>query len=185
METKLYIDGEFVIGAGESEEILNPATGELIARIPSASREQIDRAVGAATRAFPKWALMTPAQRSGMLLKLADRIESEAEAFSRLESQNCGKPYARVVADELPAIIDCFRFFAGAARCMSGSAAAEYVAGHTSMIRRDPIGVVASIAPWNYPLFIVARQIPPPPPARNPAGLKPAAHTPLTAPKPP
>ena len=118
----------------KAEEILNPATAELIAKIPSASEEQIDQAVAAATRAFPDWAQMTPGQRSGMLLKLADRIETEAEEFARLESRNCGKPYARVLADEIPAIADCFRFFAGAARCMSGSAVGEYVAGHTSMV---------------------------------------------------
>jgi aminobutyraldehyde dehydrogenase len=181
METELYIAGEFVVGAGEAEEILNPATGELIARTPSASREQIDRAVGAATRAFPKWALTTPGQRSAMLLKLADKIESEAEEFARLESRNCGKPYARVVADEMPAIVDCFRFFAGAARCMSGSAVGEYVAGHTSMIRRDPIGVVASIAPWNYPLMMVAWKIAPALAAGNTVVLKPSEQTPLTA----
>src|SRR5260221_796019 len=115
-----------------------------------------------------------------MLLKLADRIESEAEAFSRLESQNCGKPYARVVSDELPTIVDCFRFFAGAARCMSGSAVAEYVAGHTSMIRRDPIGVVASIAPWNYPLLIAALKIAPPLAPGQPGGLEPPVRIHLT-----
>jgi len=111
METKLYIAGKFVIGAGETEEILNPATGELVARIPSASQEQIGQAVATATGAFLNWALTTPGQRSGMLLKLADKIEAEAEDFARLESQNCGKPYARVLADEIPAIVDCFRFF--------------------------------------------------------------------------
>jgi aminobutyraldehyde dehydrogenase len=122
METKLCIGGKFVLGAGESEEILNPATGELIARIPSASPEQVDQAVTAATRAFLTWSATTPGQPSGMLLKLADKIEAEAEDSARLESQNCGKPYTRVLADEIPAIVDCFRFFAGAARCMSGSA---------------------------------------------------------------
>ena len=90
METKLYIGGKFVLGAGDTEEILNPATGELIVRIASASQEQIDQAVAAATRAFLKWSPTTPGQRSGMLLKLADRIEAEAEDFARLESQNCG-----------------------------------------------------------------------------------------------
>ncbi len=181
METKLYIGGKFVLGAGESEAILNPATGEPIAGIPSASREQIDRAVAAATDAFSTWALTTPGQRSGMLLKLADKIEAEAEDFARLESRNCGKPYARVLADEIPAIVDCFRFFAGAARCMSGSAAGEYMAGHTSMVRRDPIGVVASIAPWNYPLMMVAWKISPALAAGNAVVLKPSGQTPLTA----
>jgi aminobutyraldehyde dehydrogenase len=181
METKLYIDGRFVIGAGETEEILNPATAELIAKIPSASQEQIDHAVAAATRAFPDWAQTTPGQRSGMLLRLADKIEAEAEEFARLESHNCGKPYARVLADEMPAIIDCFRFFAGAARCLSASAVGEYVAGHTSMVRRDPIGVVASVAPWNYPLMMVAWKISPALAAGNTVVLKPSEQTPLTA----
>jgi aminobutyraldehyde dehydrogenase len=181
METTLYIGDRFVTGAGETEEILNPATGETIVKIPSASCEQIDLAVTAATRAFPNWALTTPGQRSGMLLKLADRIEAESEGFARLESQNCGKPYARVIADEIPAIVDCFRFFAGAVRCMTGSAAGEYVAGHTSMVRRDPIGVVASIAPWNYPLMMVAWKIAPALAAGNTVVLKPSEQTPLTA----
>ncbi len=181
MDTKLYIDGKFVDGEGEPEAILNPATGELIAKIPSASAAQVDQAVGGATRAFAKWTGTTPAQRSGMLLKLADKIEAEGEEFARLESLNCGKPYARVLADEIPAIVDCFRFFAGAARCLSGSAAAEYVAGYTSMVRRDPIGVVASIAPWNYPLMMVAWKISPALGAGNTVVLKPSEQTPLTA----
>lgn len=181
MDMKLYIGGRFVIGAGESEEILNPATGDLIARIPSASKEQIDQAVAAATRAFSTWGRTTPGERSGMLLKLADKVEAAAEEFARLESLNCGKPYARVLADEMPAIIDCFRFFAGAGRCLTGSAVAEYVAGHTSMVRRDPIGVVASIAPWNYPLMMLAWKMSPALAAGNTVVLKPSEQTPLTA----
>jgi aminobutyraldehyde dehydrogenase len=115
-----------------------------------------------------------------MLLKLAEKVEAGAEDFARIESWNCGKPYARVLADEMPAIIDCFRFFAGAARCLTGSAVAEYVAGHTSMVRRDPIGVVASIAPWNYPLMMVAWKISPALAAGNTVVLKPSEQTPLT-----
>jgi aminobutyraldehyde dehydrogenase len=181
METKLHIGGEFVLGTGQSEDIRNPATEELIARIPSASQEQIDQAVAAARQAFLSWALTTPSQRSGMLLKLAEKIEAKAEELARLESQNCGKPYLRVLADEMPAIIDCFRFFAGAARCKSGIAVGEYVAGHTSMVRRDPIGVVASIAPWNYPLMMAAWKISPALAAGNAVVLKPSGQTPLTA----
>jgi len=104
METRLFIDGKFVAGEGEPEAVLNPATGEVIVKASTASPAQVDRAVAAATRAFPKWAGTTPSQRSGMLLKLADKIESEQDEFSRLESLNCGKPYARVLADEMPAI---------------------------------------------------------------------------------
>ena len=95
-------------------------------------------------------------ERSRLLLRLADAIEARGEEFARLESLNCGKPYARALGDEIPAIVDCFRYFAGAARCIGGTVANEYLAGHTSMIRRDPVGVVGSIAPWNYPLMMAA-----------------------------
>jgi aminobutyraldehyde dehydrogenase len=181
MQTQLFIGGEFVTGEGPDEDILNPATGALIAKIPSASKGQIDRAVAAATHAFQSWGRTTPGERSGLLLKLADRIEADAEGFAKLESLNCGKPYRRVLEDEIPAIVDCFRFFAGAARCMSGSAAGEYLPGHTSMIRRDPVGVVASIAPWNYPLMMAAWKIAPALAAGNAVILKPSEQTPLTA----
>lgn len=181
MQTKLFIGGEFVAGEGAIEEILNPATGASIAKIPSASKNQIDKAVAAAAHAFLSWGRTTPAERSALLLKLADRIEADAEGFARLESQNCGKPYNRVLEDEIPAIVDCFRFFAGAARCMTGSAAGEYLSGFTSMIRRDPVGVVASIAPWNYPLMMAAWKIAPALAAGNVVILKPSEQTPLTA----
>ena len=181
MQTKLFIGGQFVNGEGADEEILNPATGELIGKIPSASKGQIDAAVAAASKAFLSWGRTTPGERSLMLLKLADRIEAEAESFARLESQNCGKPYQAVLGDEIPAVVDCFRFFAGAARCMSGSAAGEYLSGFTSMIRRDPVGVIASIAPWNYPLMMAAWKIAPALAAGNVVVLKPSEQTPLTA----
>lgn len=181
MQTRLFIGGEFVAGEGADEDILNPATGALITKIPSASKGQIDQAVAAAARAFLSWGRTTPGERSGLLLKLADRIEADAEGFARLESQNCGKPYIRVLEDEIPAVVDCFRFFAGAARCMTGSAAGEYLAGFTSMIRRDPVGVVASIAPWNYPLMMAAWKIAPALAAGNVVILKPSEQTPLTA----
>jgi len=116
-----------------------------------------------------------------MLLRLADRIQAEADEFARLESANCGKPYARVIADEIPAIVDCFRFFAGAARCQNGSAAGEYLPGYTSMVRRDPVGVVGAIAPWNYPLMMATWKIGPALAAGNTVVLKPSEQTPLTA----
>ena len=119
-------------------------------------------------------------ERSRLLLKLADAIESRGEQFARLESLNCGKPYARALGDEIPAVADCFRYFAGAARCVSGTVANEYLAGHTSMIRRDPIGVVASIAPWNYPLMMAAWKIAPALAAGNTVVIKPSEQTPLT-----
>ena len=181
VQTRLLIDGQFVDGQGPGEDILNPATGDLILKLPSASQDQIDKAVAAAGRAFEGWSRTTPGERAGLLLKLADRIEAEAESFARLESDNCGKPYARVLADEIPAVVDCFRFFAGAARTMHGSSAGEYLTGFTSMIRRDPIGVVASIAPWNYPLMMAAWKLAPALAAGNCVVLKPSEQTPLTA----
>ncbi len=141
----------------------------------------MSRAVAAAERAFASWSQTTPGERSGLLLALASAIENHAETFARLESLNCGKPYDRALNDEIPAIVDCFRYFAGAARCMSGTAAGEYLAGHTSMIRRDPVGVVGSIAPWNYPMLMAAWKVAPAIAAGNTVVLKPSEQTPLTA----
>ena len=180
-ETGLIIDGAVVAGEGEPERVLNPATGELLCLVNEASFEQINRAVSAAHRAFDCWSETTPMERSRLLLKLADLIEQRAEAFASLESLNCGKPHARALNDEIPAIVDCFRYFAGAARCMTGSIAGEYLAGHTSMIRRDPVGVVGSIAPWNYPMMMAAWKTAPALAAGNTVVLKPSEQTPLTA----
>jgi aminobutyraldehyde dehydrogenase len=181
MKTELLINGKFAAGRGAGETILDPATGGAIATVAEASGEQVNAAVEAAGRAFETWGRTTPAERAGMLLKLADRIEREGERFARLESTNCGKPYARVVQDEIPAIVDVFRFFAGAARCLGGSATNEYLANHTSMTRRDPVGVVTSIAPWNYPLMMAAWKMAPALAAGNTIVLKPSEQTPLTA----
>jgi aminobutyraldehyde dehydrogenase len=178
--TQLLIDGAFVNGEGETERVLNPSTGEVIASVPEASPDQIQKAVSAAHRAFDGWRETTPLDRSRMLLKLADAIESRAEQFARLESLNCGKPFARALGDEIPAVADCFRYFAGAARCLHGTVAGEYLAGHTSMIRRDPVGVVGSIAPWNYPLMMAAWKSAPALAAGNTVVLKPSEQTPLT-----
>ncbi len=179
--TELLIDNQLVRGEGAIEQVVNPATGGVLCEVPEASPEQVSRAVGAAARAFDSWSKTTPAERSGLMLKLADAIEAQAETFARLESLNCGKPYLRALNDEIPAIADCFRYFAGAARCMTSSAAGEYLAGHTSMIRRDPIGVVGSIAPWNYPLLMAAWKVAPAIAAGNCVVLKPSEQTPLTA----
>lgn len=138
MQTQLFIDGRFVTGEGSEQAVLDPATGETIVTVPEASAEQITSAVEAASTAFESWSGRPPAERAGMLLELADRIEDNAEAFARIESRNCGKPYQGALEDEIPAITDCFRFFAGAARCMSGSATNEHLEGFTSMIRREP-----------------------------------------------
>lgn len=181
LPTQLLIDGAFVAGEGEAEKVLNPSTGEQIAAVPEASPEQLHKAVSAAHRAFESWSETTAGERSKLLLKLADAIEARAETFARLESLNCGKPYARALGDEIPAVADCYRFFAGAARTLSGPLAGEYLAGHTSMIRRDPVGVVGSIAPWNYPLMMAAWKIAPALAAGNTVVLKPSEQTPLTA----
>jgi aminobutyraldehyde dehydrogenase len=149
--------------------------------INEASEAQVDAAVRAADAAFDSWSQTPPKERSLLLLKLADAIEAHGEELAKLESDNCGKPYSAALNDEIPAIADVFRFFAGASRCMSGSAGGEYLPGHTSMIRRDPVGVIASIAPWNYPLMMVAWKIAPALAAGNTVVLKPSEQTPLTA----
>lgn len=181
MNTKLLIHGKFVAGKGAKEQVLDPATGKAIAAIAEASEEQIKAAVEAADKAFDGWSATVPKDRAALLLKIADHIEADAEEYARLESQNCGKPYASVLADEIPAIADVFRFFAGAARAQHGAVAGEYLPGFTSMIRRDPIGVVASIAPWNYPLMMAAWKLSPALAAGNTVVLKPSEQTPLTA----
>jgi aminobutyraldehyde dehydrogenase len=181
LPTDLLIDGAFVAGEGEAERVLNPSTGELLVALPEASAEQVHKAVSAAHRAFDGWSETTPMERSRALLKLADAIEARAEDFARLESLNCGKPYARALGDEIPAVADCFRFFAGAARTLQGPLAGEYLAGHTSMIRRDAVGVVGSIAPWNYPLLMAAWKTAPALAAGNTVVLKPSEQTPLSS----
>ncbi|RPI13391.1 MAG: gamma-aminobutyraldehyde dehydrogenase [Lysobacterales bacterium] len=181
MQTKLLIDGKLVQGAGRTEDVLNPSTGKVLAKVPEASRGQIDAAVKAADAAWAGWSATPPKDRATLLLKLADRIEADGEAFAKLESQNCGKPLAAALNDEIPAIADVFRYFAGACRSMTGTVAGEYLAGYTSMIRRDPIGVVASIAPWNYPLMMAAWKLGPALAAGNTVVLKPSEQTPLTA----
>ncbi|MBS0232085.1 MAG: gamma-aminobutyraldehyde dehydrogenase [Proteobacteria bacterium] len=180
MQTQMLIGGSQEKGQGEVYEVLNPRTGEVIASIPDATPGQVQAAVAAANAAFPKWSRTTPVERSAALLKIAQLVEDQAEAFAALEALNCGKPKHLVIRDEIPAIADCFRFFAAAVRCMSGTVAGEYLAGHTSMIRRDAIGTVGSIAPWNYPLMMGAWKIAPALAGGNTIVLKPSEQTPLT-----
>jgi aminobutyraldehyde dehydrogenase len=163
------------------ERILNPRTGAVIREVPDSTDGEIDAALKAATSAFDGWARAIPAERARKLLKLADLIEADAEAYADLESLNCGKPRHLVLADEIPFVADCFRYFAGAVRTMQGPVAGEYMAGFTSMLRRDPVGVVASIAPWNYPLMMAAWKLAPALAAGNTVVLKPSEQTPLTA----
>ena len=181
MNTKLLVNGKLIKGKGEELGVLDPATGKVIAQVAEASEEQIGAAVKAAAKAFPGWAGTVPKDRGAILMKLADRIEAEAMEFAKLESTNCGKPLNAALNDEIPAIADVFRFFAGACRVMNGSVAGEYLPGFTSMIRRDPIGVIASIAPWNYPLMMAAWKMGPALAAGNTIVLKPSEQTPLTA----
>ncbi len=180
VETRLLINGELVAGQGPAERILDPATGRVIASVPEASAEQLEAAVAAAEAAFDTWSQTTPAKRSRLLLQVAAHLEAEADAYAEVESLNTGKPLAAMRQDEMPPIADVFRFFAGAARVQTAPVAAEYVSGHTSMIRRDPVGVVGSVAPWNYPLMMASWKLAPALAAGNTVVLKPSEQTPLT-----
>jgi len=181
MDTQLLIGSTFVTGTEAEEHILNPKTGATIIDLAEASHSQIDAAVDAAERAFATWSLTTPAERSGYLLRIADAIEKQADDFAALEALNCGKPINAVRNDELPAIIDCWRFFAGAIRSMHAPVSGEYLPGHTSMVRRDAVGIVGSIAPWNYPLMMMAWKLAPAIAGGNTVVFKPSEQTPLTA----
>ena len=181
MQTKLLIGGKLIQGSGAAEVVLDSATGKQIASVHEAGAEQVGAAVAAAEKAFEGWSQTVPKDRAALLLALADRITADGDAFAALESQNTGKPLAAALNDEIPAIADVFRFFAGAARTQHGLIAGEYQAGFTSMIRRDPVGVIASIAPWNYPLMMAAWKLAPALAAGNTVVLKPSEQTPLTA----
>jgi aminobutyraldehyde dehydrogenase len=177
---EMFIDGERVAAAeGETEPVINPATGETIAEVAKGSAEDVDRAVAAAERAFPGWAEVAPSQRSLALLRLADRVEEHAEELAQLESANVGKPIA-AAREEIPFAVDHIRFFAGASRSLEGRAAGEYEPGYTSIIRRDPLGVVGSVAPWNFPLLMGVWKICPALLTGNTLVLKPSEQTPLT-----
>jgi betaine-aldehyde dehydrogenase len=176
-----FIDGQFVDPAdGQTEPVLNPATGEVIAHAPLSTEADVDRAVKAARAAFDGWATTTPGERALALIELAEAIEEHAEEISELESDNAGKPISAFRDDEIPFMVDNLRFFAGAARCLEGRAAGEYVSGYTSFIRREPVGVIGQIAPWNYPLMMAIWKIGPALAAGNTIVLKPAETTPLT-----
>ena len=179
---KNFVGGEWVDALAEEgpQEILNPATGEVIAEVPQGSQADVDRAVAAAKAALPEWRETTPGERAEMLLKLAGAIESHAEEIAQLEAQNTGKPI-EVARSEPPVMVDNLRFFAGAARCMEGKATAEYMRGYTSMIRREPVGIAGLIAPWNYPLMMAIWKIGPPLATGNVCVLKPSELTPLTS----
>ncbi|MEM9139255.1 MAG: aminobutyraldehyde dehydrogenase [Pseudomonadota bacterium] len=180
MQTDLLIDGQMVAGEGAPIAVVDPATGAEIAHVAEASDAQVDQAVAAAGAAFESFSQTPPAERAAMLLAVADALEAHVDELSELETLDCGKPWPAARDDEMPLSIDTFRFMAGAARTMSGSAAGEYVAGHTSMIRRDPVGPVAAIAPWNYPLMMATWKIAAPIAAGCTLVLKPSEMTPLS-----
>jgi 1-pyrroline dehydrogenase len=176
----MFIDGNVSSASdGASELVFNPATEEPVASVPQATRSDVDRAVKAARRAFDDWSTKTPGQRAAALTKLANRMQDMDEELVQLEVQNVGKP-VEVARGDVEFSIDNLLFFAGACRALEGKAAAEYLAGHTSMIRREPIGVVASIAPWNYPLLMAIWKIGPALAVGNTVVLKPSEITPLS-----
>ena len=180
---QMFIGGRWVDSSGgDAQEVKNPATGEVIATVPKGTAEDVDQAVAAARKAYAEvWYDSTPRERSEHLLKLADAIEAHGDELARIESDNVGKPLAATISEEIPPIADCFRFFAGAARALEGRAAGEYMKGFTSIIRRESLGVVGSIAPWNYPLLMAAWKLGPALAAGNSVVLKPSEWTPLTA----
>lgn len=177
---KNFVGGEWVDAVeGGTMDVLNPATGEKIAEVPAGTAADVDRAVEAGGRAWPAWFDSTPAERAELLLKLADILDANADELAEIESRNVGKPlsYAR---DEMPVCSDNLRFFAGAARVLEGRSAGEYMTGYTSMIRREPLGIVGGIAPWNYPLMMAVWKLAPALAAGNVQVLKPSEQTPLS-----
>jgi 1-pyrroline dehydrogenase len=174
------VGGEWVDAVeGGTAEIINPASGETIGEVPEGTQADVDRAVEAAAKAWAEWREVTPAERAELLLKLADVIDEHTEELAQIESQNVGKPLA-AARDEMPVCADNLRFFAGAARILEGRATGEYMAGYTSWIRREPIGVVGQIAPWNYPLMMAVWKFAPALASGNVSVLKPSEQTPLS-----
>lgn len=181
LELKNLIGGEFSDpSGGEMEDVLNPATGEVIARAPLSSKEDVDKAVAAARKAFETWGRTTPAERQVLMLKMADAFEERADEITDLETMDAGKPRQAMFDEEIGPMVDQLRFFAGAARTMEGKAAGEYMEDHTSYIRREPVGVCAQITPWNYPLMMAVWKIGPALATGNTLVLKPAETTPVT-----
>jgi betaine-aldehyde dehydrogenase len=174
-----FIGGTFVDSdAGAMSDVVDPSTGQVVARAPISGGEEVDAAYAAADSAFGEWGRTTPSERQQALLKIADAIEANAEELIALESANTGKIKALTASEEIPPMVDQLRFFAGAARVLEGKAAGEYMAGHTSWVRREPIGVVGQVTPWNYPLLMAVWKIGPALAAGNTVVLKPSDTTP-------
>jgi betaine-aldehyde dehydrogenase len=179
-ELRAFVGGQWIDAAdGATMEVTSPATGETIASVPRCGEEDVDTAVAAAKRALPAWLETTPRERSELLLRLADVLDDHGEELADLESRNAGKPIA-AARNEIPEVADNLRFFAGAARVLEGRAATEYARGRTSWIRREPVGIVAGIIPWNYPLWMAVWKLAPALAAGNVQVLKPSEQTPLT-----
>ena len=176
-----YIGGEYVAPtSGKYVELLSPVTGLPFAEMPISNGADIDAAVQSAARAFESWRRTTPSERSGYLLKIADAIEARAEEIVAIESENCGKVIAVTMSEEVPPMVDQIRFFAGAARVLEGRGAAEYMEGHTSYVRREPIGVCGAVTPWNYPMMMAVWKWAPALAAGNTMVLKPSDTTPAS-----
>ncbi len=175
------INGETVEPSGDSLDLVNPTTGEVFAQAPVSTADDVDRACRAAEKAFPVWRDATPSERQRALLKIADLFEENADELVALECENTGKPVAVTRAEEIPPAADQLRFFAGAARVLEGKSAGEYMAGFTSFIRREPVGVVGQVAPWNYPLMMAVWKFGPALAAGNAVVLKPSDTTPVTS----
>ncbi|MFD6365037.1 aldehyde dehydrogenase family protein, partial [Streptomyces roseolus] len=176
-----YIDGEFRDAAdGRTIEVINPATGEVYATSPLSGQADVDAAMEAAAAAFPAWRDTTPSERQKVLLKIADAFEERAEELIAAEVLNTGKPTALVASEEVPPMVDQIRFFAGAARLLEGRSAGEYMEGMTSIIRREPVGVCAQVAPWNYPMMMAVWKFAPALAAGNTVVLKPSDTTPAS-----
>jgi betaine-aldehyde dehydrogenase len=178
---KNFVGGAYVDAEGDSTtDLVDPSSGQVVAKAPVSGPADVDRAYQAAAAAFEEWGQTTPSERQAALLKFADAIESRADELVHLEAQNTGKPFALTASEEIPPMVDQLRFFAGAARVLEGRSAGEYLAGHTSWIRREPIGVVGQVTPWNYPMMMAIWKFAPAIAAGNTVVLKPSDTTPET-----
>ena len=176
-----FVDGQYVDADSDATStIVHPSTGQVVAIAPVSSEKDVDIAYAAAARAFETWRDTTPSERQRALLRIADAIEARADDFVALEAENTGKPMALTTSEEIPPMVDQIRFFAGAARVLEGRSAGEYMAGHTSWIRREPIGVIGQVTPWNYPMMMAVWKIAPALAAGNTVVLKPSDTTPET-----
>ena len=177
-----FINGEYVEAqSGQTAPLIDPSTGEVFAEAPLSGEADVDAAMRAAERAFDTWRDATPSERGRALLKIADAVEDKADELVRAESQNTGKPLGLTRSEEIGPMVDQIRFFAGAARLLEGKSVGEYLTDHTSMIRREPIGVVGQVAPWNYPMMMTVWKFAPAVAAGNSVVLKPSDTTPVTA----